>query len=189
MYLHALHLLLLAPFTLSIGVPNCIRPAPPPDSIPTTADCNALLDFIEAVARVQHNTPFTWSRHPPRIAGRELPAYFSGAGNDCEFVADVKGGREAEDEEDVFPTGDLVFIGRYIVETCLVGEAGAEGTIGSDAVGPREVVELRLRKKEVVWTAGGALDLLDGTLLELNGTAGARVMSELEKAENVSGIA
>lgn len=83
----------------------------------------------------------------------------------------MKGGREAEDEEDVFPTGDVVFIGRDIVQTCLVGEAGVEGTIGSDAVGPREVVVLRMRKRGA---AGGFLDLLNGTLVGLNGTDEAR---------------
>ena len=79
----------------------------------------------------------------------------------------MNGGSEAED---VFPTGDVVFIGRDIVLTCLVGEASAEDTVGSNAVGPREVVRVTLRKKGV---AGRSLQLLNGTLIDFNvsGTA------------------
>lgn len=97
---------------------------------------------------------------------------------------DVKAGRDVESEEDVFPMGDVVFIGRSIVLTCLIGEAGAEDTLGSNVVGPREVVEVTLRKKEVKSAVGGILDLLNGTLLSLNGADGPRT---LERAENVSG--
>lgn len=139
---------------------------------------------------MQRNKPLTWSRHPPGTAGQQLPAYFShSANNDCEFVVDVKEGREVEYEQDVFPTGDVVFIGRYIVETCLVGEAGAEDTVGSDAVGPREVMQVRLRKKGVDGLAGGSLHLVNETLLGSNRTDGAWLMRTLEKAENVSGVA
>ena len=72
--------------------------------------------------------------------------------------------------EDVFPMGDVAFIGRDIMLTCLVGEASAEDTLGSSAVGPKEVVRVTLRKKEKV---GGSLQLLNGTLIDFNvsGTA------------------
>ena len=190
MHLHALQLLLLAPFASTIGVPDCLRPAPPPTSLPTIADCDRVLQLITVIARLQRNRPLTWSRHPPATAGQQLPAYFShSADNDCEFVVDVKGGREAEGAEDVFPTGDVVFIGRYIVETCLMGEAGMGDTVGSDAVGPKEVVQVRLRKKGMDGVAGGSLSLVSGTLLGWNGTDGARLVKTLEQAENVSGIA
>lgn len=102
---------------------------------------------------------------------------------------DVKRGREGDHVEDVFPTGDVVFVGRYIVETCLVGEAGAGDTIGSDVVGPRGVIELRLRKKGVENVADGSLNLLNGTLLSSNWTDGAVLIRTLDKAENISGIA
>ena len=132
----------------------------------------------------------TWSRHPPQISGQTLPAFFNyGSGNECEFVADVNGGSEVEYMGDVFPTGDVVFIGRAIVETCLVGEAGAGDTIGSDVVGPRGIVRLRLRKKGLERAADGSLDLLNGTLFGLNGTDGSMLMRTLERAENVSGVA
>lgn len=173
MRLHALHLyiLLIAPFTSTIGIPDCVRPAPPPASLPTIADCDKLLRLIATVARLQHNVPLIWSRHPPETGGQKLPAYFSyGVGNECEFIVDVNGGNEFGHVEDVFPTGDVVFIGRNIVQTCLVGEAGAEDTVGSDAVGPREVLRLRLRKKGVERVAGGSLNLLNGTLLHLDST-------------------
>lgn len=190
MRLHAFGLLLLAPLSSTIGIPDCVRPVPPPTSLPTIADCDKLIQLIETVAHLQHNRPLTWSRHPPGIAGQMLPAYFSyEAGNDCEFVVDVKGGREVEYEDDVFPTGDVGFIGRYIVETCLVGEAGAEDTVGSDAVGPRQVVQVRLRKKGLERTVGGSLDLLNGTMLGLNGTDGGMLVMTLKRTQNVSEIA
>ncbi len=180
MRLHGLHLLLLAPFVSAIGTPDCVRPPPPPPSIPTIADCDKLLQLVAITARLQRNMPLTWSRHPPGVAGQQLPAYFSyGTGNECEFIVDVKSGREGEFEEDVFPTGDVVFVGRDVVETCLVGEARAEDTIGSDAIGPRQVLQLRLRKKGVEGVAGGFLDLLNGTMLT----------KTLDRVENVSGIA
>lgn len=81
--------------------------------------------------------------------------------------------KQVEDEEDVFPTGDVVFVGRDIVLTCLIGEAKAEDTVGSNMVGPRGVLELRLRKKGIEKAADGSLNLLNGTLLSLNGTDGA----------------
>lgn len=180
MRLHGLHLLLLAPFVSAIGTPDCVRPPPPPPSIPTIADCDKLLQLVAITARLQRNMPLTWSRHPPGVAGQQLPAYFSyGTGNECEFIVDVKSGREGEFEEDVFPLGDVVFVGRDVVETCLVGEARAEDTIGSDAIGPRQVLQLRLRKKGVEGVAGGSLDLLNGTMLT----------KTLDRVENVSGIA
>ena len=168
MLLSGLHLLLLAPLASTIGVPDCVRPAPPRTSIPTVADCDKVLDLITIAARLRRNIPLTWSRHPPATAGQKLPAYFSyDAHNSCEFVVDVIGGSE---EEDVFPMGDVAFIGRDIILTCLVGEASAEDTLGSNAVGPKEVVRVTLRKKEV---PGGSLQLLNGTLIEFNvsGTA------------------
>lgn len=190
MRLDALHLMLLAASTSAIGTPDCVRPAPHPSSLPTIADCEKLLQLITVVARMQRNMPLTWSRHPPGVAGQKLPAYFSyGTGNECEFVVDARGGSEVEHVEDVFPTGDVVFVGRDIVETCLVGEAGAEDTVGSDMVGPRGVVELRLRKKGVERVADGSLNLLNGTLLGLNGTDESMLMRTLERVENVSGIA
>lgn len=99
---------------------------------------------------------------------------------------DVKGGAEGEDEEDVFPTGDVLFIGRGIVEICLVGVGGEGGTVGSDVVGPREVVVVRMRKRGV---EGGGVGLENGRLVDVNGTEGVRVVKELEGARNVSGIA
>lgn len=139
---------------------------------------------------MQRNIPLTWSRHPPGVAGQKLPAYFSyDKGNECEFVVDVKGGSEVEYVEDVFPMGDIVFVGRDIVETCLMGEAGVGDTVGSDMVGPRGVVELRLRKKGVERVADGSLSLLNGTLFGLNGTDEAMLMRTLERAENGRGIA
>lgn len=168
MFLPGLHLLLLAPLASTIAVPDCVRPAPPPTSIPTVADCDKVLHLITINARLQRNRPLTWSRHPPAIAGRKLPAYFShNVDNGCEFVVDVNGGSGAED---VFPMGDVAFIGRDIMLTCLVGEASAEDTLGSSAVGPKEVVRVTLRKKEKV---GGSLQLLNGTLIDFNvsGTA------------------
>ena len=174
MRLQALHLLLLATFTSAIGVPDCVRPAPPPTSLPTIADCDRLLQLIAVTARLQRNMPLTWSRRPPQTSGQKLPAYFSYvAGNACEFVVDVKRGSGGEYDEDVFPTGDVVYVGRDIVLNCLVGEAGAEDTVGSDMVGPRGVLELRLRKKGVERAADGSLNLLNGTLLGLDGTSGA----------------
>lgn len=190
MHLHILTLLLLlliAP-TSPIGVPTCVRPPPPPSSLPTVADCNRLLQHIAVVARLQHNMPLTWSRHPPGTAGQQLPAYFSyGSDNECEFVVDVSGGREEEDVEDVFPTGDVVFIGRYVMQTCLAGGAGTEDTVGSCAVGPREVLRITLRKKEVDEAAGGSLGLVNGTLLGLSGMHRETLLRALAKAEEESG--
>ena len=187
---HALYLLLLASLTLAVGQPDCVRPAPPPSSVPTIGDCNRLLRLLAVVARLQHNMPLTWSRHPPGTAGQQLPAYFSiGTGNECEFVVDVDGGREMEDEEDVFPTGDAVFVGRYIVQACLVGEVEGGGSVGSDIIGPRGVMRLRLRKKGVDGATGGYLQLLNGTLLRSNGTNRATLMRTLDEAENVGVVA
>ena len=130
------HLLLhlLAATTSAIGVPNCEHPAPPPASLPTIADCHRLLRLIAVVARLQHDTPLTWSRDPPQTAGQQLPAYFSsGSGNECEFVVDVDGGA-GEEAADVFPTGDVVGVGWDNLLTCLVGAAGS---VGSCFLGPR----------------------------------------------------
>lgn len=183
-------LLLLAPLTtLAVGQPDCVRPAPPPSSVPTIADCNRVLQLIAVVARLQHNMPLTWSRHPGTAAGQQqqLPAYFysssgTGGGNECEFVVDVDGGREMmEEEEDVFPTGDVVFVGRCIVQACLVAGGVEEGTVGSDVIGPRGVMRLSLRKKGVDdggATAGGFLRLV-------NGTDGTALRGTWDGAENV----
>ena len=187
--MNGLHLLLFAPLASTIGTPECVRPAPPPASLPAVADCDVLLGFITAIASMQRNVPLTWSRNPPALAGQKMPAVFSGGGNECEFVVDVVGGMEAEHEEDVFPTGDVVFIGRYIVQACLVGEAGTEGTVGSDIIGPRGVVKVRLRKKGVESAVGGTLGLWNGTVHDLNGTADARWMRVPERAEHASVMA
>lgn len=141
---------------------------------------------------MQHNMPRTWSRHP--TAGQQqLPAYFfssSSTGNECEFVVDVERGREVEHEEDVFPTGDVVFVGRYIVQACLVGEVEEEGTVGSDIVGPRGVMRLRLRKKGVDGgAAGGYLQLVNRTLLHSNESDRTMLMRTLDEAENVGAVA
>lgn len=187
---HATALLLLAPSTLAVGQPDCVRPAPPPSSLPTIGDCNRLLQLVAVVARLQHNVPLTWSRHPPATAGQQLPAYFfSGTGNECEFVVDVHGGREAEDEEDVFPTGDVVFVGRYIVQACLFGEVEEGGTVGSDSIGPRGIMRLRLRKKGLDGRTGGFLQLSNGTSLRSNGTDRTTLMRTLDDAENVGILA
>lgn len=166
MLFNSLHLLLLAPLASTIAVPDCVRPAPSPSLLPTIADCDKVLRLIVINARLQHNIPLTWSRHPPALAAQKLPAYFSfNDDNDCEFVVDVNGDGEAED---VFPMGDVAFIGRDIILTCLVGEATAEDTVGSNAVGPKEVMRVTLRKKE---EPGPSLQLLNGTLIELNASA------------------
>ena len=163
MLLSSLHLLLLAPLASTIAVPDCVRPAPAPSLIPTIADCDKVLGLIEITARLQRNTPLIWSRHPPAFKAQRLPADFSfNVDNDCEFVVDVNGADEAED---VFPMGDVVFIGRDIVLTCLVGEASSEDTLGSNVVGPKGVMRVTLKKKE---KPGPSLQLLNGTLLESN---------------------
>ena len=168
MLLRSLHLLLLAPLASSIAVPDCVRPAPSPRLLPTIADCDKVLRFIVITARMQRNIPLIWSRHPPALAARKLPAYFSyNADNDCEFVVDVNGDSEAED---VFPLGDVAFIGRDIILTCLVGEASAVDTLGSNAVGPKEVMRVTLRKKQ---KPGPPLQLLNGTLIEFNASTTA----------------
>ena len=97
--------------------------------------------------------------------------------------------RGREVEYDVFPTGDVVFIGRYIVQACLIGEVGAGGTVGSDIIGPRGVMRLRLRKKGVDGATGGSLDLLNGTSLGWNRTVRTRSMRTLDDAENVRVVA
>ena len=187
MRLRALQLLLVVPFTSTIGFPDCVLPPPPPASVPTIADCDQLLRLITIISRVQQNMPLTWSRHPPAIAGQKLPSYYTyGPGNDCELIVDVKGGREVEYESDVFATRAVATRGRFIVELCLVSEAGA--TVGSDNVGPREIVQVRLRKKGMERAAGGFLNLLNGTLLGSDEADGAMLERILEGAENVSGI-
>ena len=168
MLVSSLHLLLLAPLASTIAVPDCVRPAPSPSALPSIADCDKVLRLIAITARMQRNVPLIWSRHPPAFAAEKVPRYFSyNANNDCEFVVDVNGDSEAED---VFPLGDVVFIGRDIMLTCLVGEASAEDTLGSNAVGPKQVMRVTLRKKE---KPGPSLQLLNGTLIESNASATA----------------
>ena len=168
MLIRSLHLLLLAPLASTIAVPDCVRPAPSRSSIPTIADCDRVLALIEINARLQRNIPLLWSRHPPKLAAQKLPAYFSyNVDNDCEFVVDVNGDSEAED---AFPMGDVVFIGRDIILTCLVAEASAEDTLGSNLVGPKGVMRVTLRKKQ---KPGPSLQLLNETLIDSNASATA----------------
>ncbi|KAL2046247.1 hypothetical protein N7G274_001694 [Stereocaulon virgatum] len=129
-----------------VAIPDCLRPAPPPYKVPTIQDCEQTLAAITAMARISGNKPMVWSRHPPPIHGQKLPVGFSATpSNECEIVVDVPD----PSKEDAFRMQRVADVGREIVETCLIGEAGVSDTVGKALIGRRGVVLLWLRKKSI----------------------------------------
>ena len=128
--------------TSAHAVVDCVRP--PPFQLPTIQDCEDTLDKITTLARMQGNIPRTWSRHPPYYAGQKVPAIFcADKENMCEVVVDVIDPYK----QDVFLTSEVARAAREIVDTCLIGEALEEDTVGLETVGPKGVVSVLLRLK------------------------------------------
>ena len=148
-----------------VAIPDCFRPAPPPYKVPTIQDCEQTLVAISAMARLSGNKPMVWSRHPPPIHGQKLPVDFSAnPANGCEIFVDVLD----PSKEDAFRMQRVADVGREIVETCLIGEAGVSDTVGKALIGRRGFVQVWLRKKSILPIA--ANNLTEAYILDTNGT-------------------
>ena len=153
--------ILLTTLPLSLSVPMCQNPPPPPSIIPNLTDCQHLVSTILAISKLQHDRPILWSQYPSSfVRSRKLPYSFTEnhALNDCEFIVDAL----YEGAQDAFPTKLVGEMAGAIIENCM--ERGVEGaeTLGAVAVGRKQVIALILVKK--AWTREGVSE----GLIQLN---------------------
>ena len=168
------HLALLVVFAYAnptpTPTPTCVNPPPSWSIIPHLGDCLDVTEAILGIARTQRNRPQVWSRAPRTPGhGLKLPVSFSfpgEGGNTCEFVVDVV----SESALDIFPTKMIAGAADGLINDCLIGNRREASTVGHTLAGPRQVVQVTMRKK-IVYERNNAMNrtvyTFDGTELVL----------------------
>ena len=80
-----------------------------------------------------------------------LPHFFVLQGNNCEFIVDTV----YDAAIDIFETRQIVDAAGMLVSECLVGSSRAASTLGFVLVGPRQRIQVILRRSGSQMVTGG----------------------------------